>query len=154
MNGGGVVMCGMYGLCATIRIRKKLLDGIIPTRVLTVSYQIDLGQMLVKNLTVYATMQPGLQLAALSMGAEVVGSASGAFEAIVKSTAMSAKESIGVCICGWRDAMNLFKAERLLQALFLYLIGLRTYGKIVDADVKITRDAHLRQLGRRPTSGR
>ena len=43
-----------------------------------------------------------------------------------------AKESIGVCICGWRDAMN---PSEPFQAVLLYLIGLRTYGKIVEADV-------------------
>ena len=42
------------------------------------------------------------------------------------------KESIGVCICGWRDDMNLFEP---FQALLLYLRGLKTYGKIVEADV-------------------
>jgi hypothetical protein len=76
-------------------------------------------------------MQPRLRLETPSMGVEVVGSASGAFEAMVKS---EAKESIGVCVCGWRDAMNMSKAERLFQALFLYyLICLRAYGKIVEA---------------------
>jgi hypothetical protein len=79
-------------------------------------------------------MQPSPpQLAARLMGAEVVGSASWEFEAKVKS---EAKESIGVCICGWRDAMNLSKAETLFQALFLYLVGLRTYRKIMEADVR------------------
>jgi hypothetical protein len=75
---------------------------------LTVSHQIGLGRVSVKNMTVYATMQPGSQLAAPSMGVEVVvGSASGAFEAMVKS---EAKESIGVYICERRDAMNLSEA--------------------------------------------
>ena len=31
-----------------------------------------------------------------------------------------AKESIGVCVCGWRDAMN---PSEPFQAVLLYLIG-------------------------------
>jgi hypothetical protein len=47
----------------------------------------------VKNMTVYATMQPGWLIAAPSMGTSGVCSASGALE-MVKS---DAKESIDVC---------------------------------------------------------
>ena len=63
------------------------------------------------------------------MGVSGVGSASGALLMMAKS---EAKESIGVCVCGWRDAMN---PSEPFQAVLLYLIGLRTYGKIVEADV-------------------
>jgi hypothetical protein len=64
------------------------------------------------------------------MGVEVVvGSASGALLMMAKS---KSKESIGVCVGGWRDAMNLSDP---FQALLLYLIGLRTYRKIAEADV-------------------
>ena len=75
---------------------------------LTVSHQIGLGQVSVRNMTIYTTMQPGEQLAAPSMGVEVVvGSASGALEAIVMS---EANEAIRVCICERSDAMNLSEA--------------------------------------------
>jgi hypothetical protein len=90
----------------------------------TVSHRIGLGRILAEDLTVYAMMQA--ECPPPSARISVVGSASSgaAFEAMVKS---EAKESIGVCVCGWRGAMNLSKSETLFQ-LLLYLIGLRTYG--------------------------
>ena len=45
---------------------------------LTISHQISLKRISVKNMTVYATTQPGPELAAASMGPEGVGSDSGA----------------------------------------------------------------------------
>ena len=84
---------------------KKVSRRDHPTRMLTVSHQIGLGRVSVRNVTIYATMQPGEQLAAPSMGVEVVvGSASGALEAMVMR---EAKESICVYICEKKDAMNL-----------------------------------------------
>jgi hypothetical protein len=44
-----------------------------------------------------------------------------------------AKESIGMCVCGWRDVMNLSEP---FQALLLYFISLRTCGKIMKVDVR------------------
>ena len=42
-----------------------------------------------------------------------------------------AKESIDVCICGWRDVMSL---SEHFQAFLLYLMDMRTYGKIAEVD--------------------
>jgi hypothetical protein len=81
----------MCGLCTRFRKRKRLMHGTI----LTVSRQIGLGRISVKNMTVYATMQPGPVLAAASMGPEGMGSASGALEMMAKS---EVKESICVCV--------------------------------------------------------
>ena len=80
-------------------------------------------------MAVYTTVHQASAAATASMGTSGVGSASGALLMMVKS---EVKESIGVCICGWRGAMNLFEP---FQAFLLYLRGLKTYGKIVEADV-------------------
>ena len=75
----------------------------------------------VKNMTVYATMQPGWLIAAPSMGTSGVSSASGALE-MVKS---DAKESIDVFGRVSREMLvNLSDAERLIRALLLYLVSL------------------------------
>ena len=68
-------------------------------------------------MTVYATMQPGLDLAAASMGPEGVGSTSGAVGMMAKS---EVKESINVWVGGLKD-VDLSKVERLIRALLLYL---------------------------------
>ena len=90
-------------------------------------------------MTVYATMHPPSQLLqAASMGDSGTGPlvASGALLVLVAKS--EAKESIAVCVCvggwvgGWRYAMTLSEP---FQALLLYFIGLRAYGKIVKADV-------------------
>ena len=84
-------------------------------RAFTESHQIGLWKILVKSMIVYATMQPGLLAAAPSMGVEGVGSNSRRLEVAVKS---EAKKSIGVCVCGWRDATNLSKDERIVSHPF------------------------------------
>ena len=63
------------------------------------------------------------------MGASGAGPASGALLVMVAKS--EAKESIGVWVGGWRYVMNLSEP---FQALLLYFIGLRAYGKIVEAD--------------------
>ena len=84
---------GIYGLRVKIRKRKRLLHERIPHGELTKSHQIGLGRILVKNMTVYAMMQPPEPPPPASMGVEEMGSASGELEVRVKS---EAKESIVV----------------------------------------------------------
>ena len=75
-------------------------------------------------------MHPPSQLRqAASMGASGAGPAS---RALLMMAKREAKESIGVWVCGWRHAINL---SETFQALLLYLIGLRTFEKIVEGDV-------------------
>ena len=61
-------------------------------------------------MTVYAIMQPPEPPPPASMGVEEMGSASGELEVRVKS---EAKESIVMCVCGLRDALNLSEAKKL-----------------------------------------
>ena len=86
----------MYGLCERIRNTRLIYRRDNPTRALTVSHQIGLERISAKTMTVYATMQPGPELAAASMGPAEVGSTSGALEMMAKS---EVKESI--CVCVW-----------------------------------------------------
>jgi hypothetical protein len=109
--------------------------------VLTEVIRLALGEYsatTVRNMAVYAMTQPPplpwvlLPLAPASIGVEGEGSGSGASEVMVKS---EVKKSIVVyVVCESRDAVKLSEAERIVHALLLYLVWLRSTIARADED--------------------